>query len=140
MKMMKDIITKLLLVVDKFMSELHFLAAWISTQCVDHIQTNKEERDSYIYQDKLSKTCFSAWYGLWRFEKFTGKNRLDRLCSNKAFSTANNLEYDGYKQRLTPMVHKLYDKKSQKIGIKSKAAVMCAALHADAADTAAPNQ
>ena len=38
------------------------------------------------------------------------------------------------------MVHKLYDKKSQKIGIKSKAAVMCAALHADAADTAAPNQ
>ena len=69
-----------------------------------------------------------------------GRTVSDRLCSNKAFNTANNLEYDGYKQRLSPMVHKLYDKKSQKIGIKSKAAVMCAALHADAADTAAPNQ
>ena len=43
-----------------------------------------------------------------------GRTVSDRLCSNKAFNAANNLEYDGYKQRLTPMVHKPVIRKMQK--------------------------
>ena len=39
----------------------------------------------------------------------------DRLFSNKAFNVANNLQYDGYKQKLASMVHKFYDKNGKKL-------------------------
>ena len=111
---MNAIVTKFLLVVDKFMPEIHlrqpgfnYSACGPFTKNKETIWKFKETKDSrYIYQNELDKACFQNDMANGDF-----KDLPRRAASDKAFNIAKNLKYNGYKKVLASMVYKVFDKK-----------------------------
>ena len=81
------------------------------------IQKFKETGDtSYIYKNELGKACFQhdMAYGDFKDLKRTAS---DKILRDKAFNIAKNPKYDGYQRGPTPMVYKVFDKKSECSGV-----------------------
>ena len=121
---MNEIVNKFLLVVDKFMPEMHlrqpgftYSACGPFTRNKDRIQKLKETGDtSYIYKNELDKTCFQHHMAYGDFKDLAKKTFEDKVLRDKAFKIAINQTHDSYQRELASMVYKFFDKKSQGSG------------------------
>ena len=93
---MNEIVSKLLLVGDKFMPEMHlrqpgftYSACGPFTKNTERIQKFKETGYSrYIYQTKLDKACFQHDMGYADFKDLTKRTASDKILQDKAFNIA----------------------------------------------------
>ena len=122
---MNEIINKFLIARDKFMADMHlrqpeftYSACGPFTKNKERIQKFKETGDtSYIYKNKLDKTCFQHDMAYGDFKDIKRRTASDNILKDKAFNIAKNPKYDGYQRALASMVYKFFDKKSTTSGI-----------------------
>ena len=103
---MNEIISKFLLVRDKFMPEIHlrqpgftYSACGPFTKNKKRIQRFKETGDtSYIYKNELDKACFQHDMAYGDFKDLTKKTAADNVLRNKAFKIASDQKYDDIKE------------------------------------------
>ena len=122
---MNEIVHKILLAGDKFMSEMHlrqpqfvYSACGPFTKNKERIQKFKETGDtSYIYKNQLDKACFQHDMAYGDFKDLAKRTAADKVLRDKAFKIASDQKYDGYHRGLASMVHKFFDKKSQGRGL-----------------------
>ena len=122
---MNEIVNKFLLVGDKFMPEMHlkqpgftYSACGPFTKNKEKVQRFKETGDtSYIYKNKLDKTCFQHDMAYEYFKDLAKRTAADKVLRNKAFQIASDQKYDGYQRGLVSMVYKFFDKKSKGNGL-----------------------
>ena len=92
---------------------------------VDHLlKTNeesknlkKQEKQSYIYKNKLDKACFQHDMAYGDFKYLARRTASDKILTDEAFNIAKNPKYDGYERGLASMVYKFFDKKSKGSGV-----------------------
>ena len=81
----------------------------------------KERGDlKYTYQSDLYKACFQHDMAYGDFKDLPQRRASDKILRYKAFNIAKDTKYDGYQGGLTSMVYKLFDKKSNGSGVKTK--------------------
>ena len=122
---MNEIVSKFLLVGDKFMPEMHlrqpgftYSACGPFTKNKEKIQKFKETGDTnYIYKNELDKVCFQHVMAYGDFKDLKRRTTFDKILRDKAFNIAKNPRYDGYQRGLASMVYKFVDKKSEGSGI-----------------------
>ena len=110
---MNDIVKKLILAGDKFMSEMHlkqpgftYCACGPFTKNKERIKKSKETGDTnYIYRNELDKVCFQhdMFYG--DFKDLARRTVSDKVLRDKAFNIAENAKYDGYQRGVASMVY-----------------------------------
>ena len=121
---MNEIVNKLLLVGNKFMPEMHlkqpgftYSACGSFTKNKERIQKLKETGDTdYIYKNELDKACFQHDMAYRDFKDLKRRTFSDKVLRDKAFNIAKNPKYEWYQRRVTPMVYKFFDKKSEGSG------------------------
>ena len=117
---MNEIFNKILLVGNKFMSEMHlkqagftYRACGLFIKNIERIQRFKETGDTdYIYTNKLDKACFQHDRTYRDFKGLAKRTASDKVLRDKAFNIAKNPKYDRYQRGLASMVYKFFDKKS----------------------------
>ena len=122
---MNEIVSKFLLVGDKFMPEMHlrqpgftYSACGPFTKNKQKIQKFKETGDTnYIYKNELDKVCFQHVMAYGDFKDLKRRTTFDKILRDKAFNIAKNPRYDGHQRGLASMVCKFFDKKSKGSGI-----------------------
>ena len=122
---MNEIVNKLLLSGDKFISEMHLRqpgftcsACGLFTKNKEKIQKFKETGDtSYIYKNELDKVCFQHDMAYGDFEDLKRRTASEKILRDKALTIAKNPKYDGYQRGLASMVYKFFDKKSAGSGV-----------------------
>ena len=95
---MDEIVNKILLAGNTFMSEMHFRQTGFTysacgpfTKNKERIQTFKETGDSrYIYQNELDKACFQHDMAHGDFKYLTRRTASDKIFCNKAFNIVKN--------------------------------------------------
>ena len=124
-----EIVNKFLLAGDKFMPEIHlkqpgftYNACGPFTKNKERIKKFKETGDtSYIYKNELDKACFQHDMAYGDFKDLASRTASDKALRDKAFSIAENSEYDGYQRRLAVVVSKFFDKTSVGSGVNTHA-------------------
>ena len=111
---MNEIVSKFLLPLRKFMSEMHlrqpgftYTACGPFTKKKERIQKLKERGDSrYICQNELDKVCFQHDTTYEDFKNLTRRTASEKILHDKAFNIAKNPNNDGYQLRIVSMVYK----------------------------------
>ena len=124
--MSSNVINKLLLAGDKFMSEIHlrqlqftYSACGPFTKHEQRIQKFKETGDTnYIYMNELDKACFTHDAAYSDSKDLAKRTVADKILKNKAFDIAKDPKYDGYQRVLASMVYKFFDSKVSRSGAK----------------------
>ena len=96
---MNEIVNKLLLAGDRFMSEMHLRQPGFTYSASGSFKKNKkiierfkETGDSrYIYQIKLDKACFQHDLAYGDFKDLTWRTTSDKIMHDKTFNIAKNL-------------------------------------------------
>ena len=122
---MNEIVNKFLLAGDKFMPEMHlkqpgftYRASGPFTKSKARIEKPKETGDtSYIYRNKLDKTCFQHDMAYGDFKDLNRRTFSDKVLRDKVFNIAKNAKYDEYERGLASMVYKFFDKKLKGSGV-----------------------
>ena len=122
---MNEIVNKLLLAGDKFISEMHlkppgftYSACGPFTKNKERIQKFKETGDtSYIYKNELDKACFQHDMAYGDFKDLKRRTFSDKVLRDKAFNIAKYPKYDAYQRGFASMVCKFFDKKSKGSGV-----------------------
>ena len=106
---MNEIISKSLLIGDKFMPEMHLKQPGFTYSACGPFTKNKERIEKFmktgntdfIYRNELDKSCFQhdMAYG-------KPKDLVERPQSDKVFQTANDPKYNGYQRGLAAVVYK----------------------------------
>ena len=82
------------------------------TKHKQRIQKFKETGDTnYTYKNELDKACFAQNAAYSDSKDLTKRTVADKILRNKAFNIAKDPKYDGYQERLAPVVYKFFDKK-----------------------------
>ena len=110
---MNDIITKFLLVGDKFMPEMHlrqpgftYSACGPFTKNKERIQKFNQTGDSrYIYRNELDKACFQHDMAYGDFKDLKRRKAADNVLRDKAFNITKNSKYGRYQRGLASMVY-----------------------------------
>ena len=126
---MNEIVNEFLLAGDTFMPEMYLKQAGFTystclafTKHKERIQKFKETGDtSYIYKNKLDKTCFQHDMAYGDFKDLKRSTFSDKILRDKAFNVFKNPKYDGYQRELASMVSKFFDKRSASLTDKSVA-------------------
>ena len=100
---MNGLINKLLLVGDKFITEMHLTQPGFTcgacgpfTKNNEKIIKVKETKDSRnVYKNKLDKACFQYAMAYGNFKDLNRGITADKVLHNKGFNIAKNLKYDG---------------------------------------------
>ena len=90
-----EIVSKFLLVADKFMTEF----------------------TDFIYRNELDKACFQHDMAYWKSKDLAKRTHLDKVLRDKAFKIASDPNYDGYERGLASMVYEFFDKRSSGSGV-----------------------
>ena len=117
---MNNVINKLLLAGDKFMSEMHltqpqfvYSACGPFTRHKERIKEFKRTGDTrYIYRNELDKACFQHDFAYADHKDLINRTETDKVLRYKAHDIASNPKYDGYQRGLASMVYTFFDKKS----------------------------
>ena len=88
------------------MSEMHlrqpqfvYSACGPFTKNKERIQKFKETGDTnYIYKNELGKACFQHDMAYEDFKDLAKRTASDKVLRDKAFKTASDQKYDGYKR------------------------------------------
>ena len=117
---MNEIVSKFLLVGDKFMTEMHLkLPGFTYSACGPF--TKKKERiekftqtgnTDFIYKNEFAKACFHHDMAYGKSKDLIKRTQSNKVLKDKAFKIANNPNCDGYQRGLASMVYKFFDKKS----------------------------
>ena len=120
---MNEMVNKFLLVVHKFLPEMHLKQPWFAysacepfTKNKERIQKFKKTRDTnYIYKNEFDKT-FQRDMTYEDLKDLARRTASDKVLRDKAFNIAKNPECDR-DQRGLNMVYKFFDKKSAGSGV-----------------------
>ena len=137
---MNNVISKFLLVEDKFKPEMHlrqpqfvYSACGPFTRHKERIKKFKRTGDTrYIYRNELDKVCFEHDYAYVDHKDLINRTKADKVLRDKAYNFASNPKYDGYQRGLASMVYKIFDKKSVGSGInkeKLSSSILADELH-----------
>ena len=86
------------------------------TKNKERIEKLKETGDtSYIYRNKLDKSCFQHDMPYSDFKDIARRTASDKVLRDKAFNIAKNPKYDGYQTGLASVVYKFLIKSSQDV-------------------------
>ena len=120
---MNEIVNKILLAGDKFMSEMHLKQlAFTYSACGPFSKIKKEFKNlkkqeiQNIFIEKLYKACFQASGD---FKDLARRTASDKVLRDDAFNIAKNPKHDGYQTALASTVYKFFDKKSTSVTDKS---------------------
>ena len=108
---MNEIINKVLVAGDKFMSEMHIIQPGFTYSGCGPFTKNKkstkfkETGDSeYTYQNELDKACFQNDMAQGYFKDLRRRTASDKILLDKAFNIAKNAKYDRSQRGLASMV------------------------------------
>ena len=117
---MNEIISRFLLVGNKFMPEMHLKQPGFTYSACGPFTKNKERiqkfmktgNTDFICRNEPDKTCFQhdMAYG-------KPKDLVERPQSDKVFKIVSHPKYDGYQRGLASVVYKFFGKKSSGSGI-----------------------
>ena len=110
---MNDVVSKFLLVGDKFVPEMHlrqlqftYSACGPFTKHKQRIQKFKETGDTnYIYKNELDKACLAHDAAYSDSKDLTKRTVADKILRNRAFNIAKDQKHDEYQKRLASMVY-----------------------------------
>ena len=110
---MNKIIKKFLLIVDKFMSELHLKQPGFTySACgpfTKHRQRIQKFRETvtlkYFYRKGLNKACFPYDATYSHCKDLAKRTISDKILKDRAYEIARNCKYDGYQRPLASMIH-----------------------------------
>ena len=122
---MNEIINTFLLVGDKFMPDMHLKQPGFTYSDCSPFTKNKERIEifmqtgntDFIYKNELDKACFQHDMVYGKSKDLIKRTQSHKFLKDKAFTIANNPNYDGYQRGLASMVYKFFDKKSKGSGI-----------------------
>ena len=117
---MNKVITKSLLVGDKFMPEMHLRQPQFFYSACGPFNRHKERIKEFkrtgdtrcIYRNELDKACFQHDSAYADHKDLINRTEADKVLRDKAYDIASNPKYDGYQRSLANMVYKFFDKKS----------------------------
>ena len=109
---MNDIVNKILLASDKFMSEMHLKQPGFTYSACGPFTRNKERIEKFmqsgntdfIYRNEFDKACFQHDMAYIKSRDLTKRTQSGRVLRRKAFKIANDAKYDGYQRGLALMV------------------------------------
>ena len=113
---MNNIINKFLLIVDKFMPEMHLRQPGFTYSACGPFIKNKERIEKFmktgntdfIYKNWLDKACFQYDMAYGKSKDLEKRTQSDKVLKDKAFKIANNPNCDGYQRGLASMVYKFF--------------------------------
>ena len=109
---MNNTINKFLLAGDKFMPEMHLRQPGFTYSACGPFTKHKRTGDTqYIYRNELDKACFQHDAAYADNKGLLNRTRADKILRCKAYSIANNPQYDGYQRGLASIVYKFFDTK-----------------------------
>ena len=122
---MNEIINRLLLVVDKFIPEMHLKQLGFTYSACDPFTKNKERIEefmqtgntNFIYKNELDKAGFQHVMAYGKTKDLVRRTQSDKVLIDKAFKIASDTKYDGYQRKLASVVYKFFDKKSSGSGV-----------------------
>ena len=122
---MNEIVNNFLLPGHKFMPEMHLEQSGFNYSSCGSFSKNKERIRKFlqkgntacIYKNDLEKICFQHNTAQVKQKDLAKRTESDKVLKDKAFKTANNLNYDGYQRELASMGYKFFDKKSKGRGV-----------------------
>ena len=103
---MNEIVNTLLLVGDKFMSEMHLKQPGFTYSTCGPLTKNKEriekfmqtENTNFIYKNELDKACFQHDMAYGKTKDLVKRTQSDNVLRDKAFKIASDPKYDGYQR------------------------------------------
>ena len=127
---MNEIVNKLLLVGEKFMSEMHlkqpvftYSACGSFTKIKEKIEKFMETGNkNFIYKNKVDKACFQHEVAFGKLKDLVKRRQSDKFLKNKAFTITSNPKYDGYQRGVASMVYNFFCKKPKGKGISASLA------------------
>ena len=122
---MNEIVKKFLLVVDKFMPEMHLKQFGFTYSACGPFTKNKEIIEKFMqtgntdftYRNELDKACFQHDMAYGKSKDLVKRTQSDKVLKDKAFEIASELKHDGYQRGWASMVYKFCDKKSSESGV-----------------------
>ena len=122
---MNETVSKLLLVGDKFVLEIHFKKTGFTYSASGPFTRNKKRIEKFmqkgntdvIYKNEFDKACFEHDMAYGKSKDLAKRTQSDKVLRDKAFKIASDPKYDGYQRGLASMVYKFFDKKSKGSGI-----------------------
>ena len=111
---MNDIVNKILLASDKFMSEMHLKQPGFTYSTCGPFTRNKERIEKFmqsgntdfIYRNEFDKACFCFQHDMayGKSRDLTKRTQSGKVLRRKAFKIGNDAKYDGYQRGLALMV------------------------------------
>ena len=104
---MNEIVTKFLLMGDKFMSETHLKQPGFTCSACGPFSKNKERIEKFmqtgntdfIYKNELDMPCFQHDMVYGKSKDLAKRAQSDKVLKDKAFKIASDPKYDGYQRR-----------------------------------------
>ena len=129
---MNKIVSKFLLVGNKFIPEMHlkqpgftYSACGPFTKTKKGIEKFMQTGDtSFIYKKELDKACFQHDMAYDKTKDIVKRIQSDKVLKHKAFEIASDPKYDGYQRGLASMVYKFFDKKSASLNKSSGSGII----------------
>ena len=117
---MNEIVKKILLAGDKFMTGMHLKQPGFTFSACGPFTENKEKIEKYketggtkcIYKNELGKACFQYGMACGDFKDLPRRAAPDKVLRDKTLNIAKTPKYDGYHRAIASMVHNFFDKKS----------------------------
>ena len=125
----KDIINKLLLIGDKFMSEMHLWDPKVRkySACEPFIRHKQRITDfmndgklSHILKNKLDVACFQHDSAYAKYKDRLNRKKSYVVLKNKALEIAVNPKINGYQRGLASMVYKFFDNRAKGYGLNNE--------------------
>ena len=125
---MNEIISKFLLVADKFMSEMHLKQPDFTYSACGPFTKSKERIENFmqtgnkdfVCKNELDKACFHHDMAYGKSKDKVKRTQSDKVLKDKVFKIANNPNYSDYQRGLASMVYKFFDKNSKRSDIINK--------------------
>ena len=111
---MNKIVSKFLLVGDKFMPEMHLKQPGFTYSACGSFTKNKERIEEFmqtwntdfIYKYELDKACFQHNMAYGKSKDLVQRSQSNKVLKDKAFKIANDPKYEGYQRGLASMIYK----------------------------------
>ena len=103
---MNEIVINFLLVVDKFMPEMHLNQPGFTYSACGPFTRNKERNmhhtgnTDFIYRNELDKACFQHDMAYGKSKDLTKRTQSDKVVRDKAFKIASDPKFGGYQREL----------------------------------------
>ena len=113
---MNEIVNKLLLAGDNFMTEMHLNQLGFTYSACGPFTKNKERIEKFmqirntkfIYKNELDKACFQHDMAYDKTKDLVKRTESDKVLKDKAFKIKSDPKYDDYQRELSSMVYNFF--------------------------------